>query len=489
MSKPSSSFASNVLKLTTGSAVAQGLGILLMPILTRLFAPEAFGVAALFFSIAGIIGVVACLRYEHSIMLPESHEEAANLLGLSLFFVLVITAATALLIFFAGDIIVRLLNSQNLKRYLWLMPISIFISGIFLALNYWNSRTKHFGRLSIIQVISSVVAHPTKLLGGFAGYVSGGVLIGSTILGNLVSTAVLATQILRDDSILFKENIRWKNMMVGLKRHKKFPIFDTWSAFLNTVSRHIPTVLLAFFFSPIIVGYYALGTNLISLPITLIGTAIFQVFFQKASEARISGDLGYVVENVFQRLVRYGLFPLLILTVIGQDLFQFVFGARWGEAGFYVQILSPWMFFVFIASPLSSLAQVLERQRLALYFNIVLFASRLCSLLIGGYVGSPAIALFLFSVSGILIYGCYSFVILHLSGTSWINGLGFLLRHCLYGVLGIIAVLFLKPLFVSSVMWLALSTLLVFLYEAMVASTDPKIGLDILPFFSRFRNR
>jgi hypothetical protein len=46
MSKLQSSFAANVSKLITGSVFAQGLGVLVAPIVARLFAPEAFGVAA-----------------------------------------------------------------------------------------------------------------------------------------------------------------------------------------------------------------------------------------------------------------------------------------------------------------------------------------------------------------------------------------------------------------------------------------------------------
>jgi O-antigen/teichoic acid export membrane protein len=167
LSKPSSSFAGNVLKLVTGSVFAQGLGVLVAPIVTRLFAPEAFGVAAFFVSITGIIGVVVCLRYELSIMLPKTEEEAANLLGVSLCFVLIITGISALIIFLVDDVFVRLLNSPKLKKYLWLVPTAIFFNGIFLALNYWNSRTKHFGRLSIARVVASVTTQATKLSAGF----------------------------------------------------------------------------------------------------------------------------------------------------------------------------------------------------------------------------------------------------------------------------------------------------------------------------------
>ena len=405
MSKSPSSFVGNVLKLTTGSVFAQGLGILLAPIVTRLFAPEAFGVAALFASITGIIGVVACLRYELSIMLPKTDEEAANLLGVSLCFVLIISAITALIILFASDIIARLLNSPELKKYLWLISISVFVSGVFLALNYWNSRTKHFGRLSIARVVSSTTTQATKLIAGFAGYVSGGVLIGTGILGQIVSTFVLGGQIWRDDRRLFKTSIRWQKMIAGLKRFRKFPVIDVWGGLLNTTSWQLPALLLSAFFSPVIVGYYALGNAVVRLPMNIIGGAIAQVFYQRASEAKNKGQSAHVVENVYKRLVAIGLFPMLLLCLVGQDLFSVVFGHNWAEAGLYTQILAPWMFFVFISSPLSTLFSVFERQGSALIVHSTIFLTRLISLYIGGVLGNVYIALGLFSVTGVFVYG------------------------------------------------------------------------------------
>ncbi len=405
MSKQSTSFTENVLKLVTGSVVARGLGVLAAPIVTRLFAPEEFGVAALFASIIGIISVAACLRYDLSIMLPKTDEEAANLLGLSLFFVLIITSISTLFVFFAGDLIVRLLNSSELKKYLWLVPVSVFVSGTFMALNYWNSRTKHFGRLSIARVISSVVVQTTKLGAGFAGFVSGGVLIGTGILGQIVSTLVLGGQIWRDDRHLFKANIRYKTMIAGLKRYKKFPTIDIWGALLNTTSWQLPALLLSAFFSPIIVGYYALGTAVIRMPMNIIGGAIAQVFYQRACDAKNKGESSQIVENVYKRLVAIGLFPMLLLCLVGQDLFSVVFGHNWAEAGLYTQILAPWMFFTFISSPLSTLFSVFERQGSALIVHSTIFITRLASLYIGGVLGNVYIALGLFSVTGVFVYG------------------------------------------------------------------------------------
>jgi len=433
MSKPSSNFATNVSKLVVGNGFAQGLGVLVAPIVARLFAPEAFGIVTLFVSITSIIGVVICLRYELSIMLPKTDEEAANLLGVSLCFVLIITSISTLIIFFATDIIASLFNSPELKKYLCLIPIAVFVNGIFLVLNYWNTRTKHFGRLSIAIIISSVVAQTTKLGAGFVGFVSGGILIGTTILGKIVSTFILGDQIWRDDRGLLKANISWKKMIAGMKQHKKFPIYSTWSALMNTASQQLPVFLLAFYFSPKVVGFYAFGRAVLGMPMSLVGCAVSQVFFQKASEAHNrTGNLSEVVEEVFKRLVSLGIFPILLLTLIGKDLFIVSFGARWAEAGIYMQILGLWIFFQFISSPISTLFTVLEKQHYGLLFNSVLFVTRAASLIIGGLTGDIKFTLFLFAITGVVCYGFLCFWLISKAGLPVMRALHQIGKYSLY---------------------------------------------------------
>jgi O-antigen/teichoic acid export membrane protein len=487
MSKPSSSFAGNVLKLVTGSVFAQGLGVLVAPIVARLFAPEAFGVAALFVSITGIIGAVVCLRYELAIMLPKTDEEAANLLGVSLCFVLIITGISALIIFLVDDVVVRLLNSPELKKYLWLVPIAVFFNGIFLALNYWNSRTKHFGRLSIAQVVVSVTTQATKLSAGFAGYLSGGVLIATGILGSIVSTFVLGGQIWRDDRHLFKVNIRYKKMIEGLKRHKRFPIYNTWSALLNTASQQLPVIILAFYFSPKVVGFYALGRTILGMPMNLVGGAIAQVFFQKASEAHNrTGNLSKVTEEVFKRLVSLGIFPILLLTLIGEDLFIVAFGARWSEAGVYVQILSLLIFFQFISSPISSLFSVLEKQHYGLFFNGVLFGTRAVSLIVGGMTGDVRFTLFLFASTGVVCYGFLCFWLISKAGLPVMRALYYIVKYSIYsGPLLIVIALAKWSLGVQEIVMLLLGLCGLVAYYLPVMRQDEELRKPVYRLFQR----
>jgi len=491
MSEPSSSFATNVLKLVTGSVFAQGLGVLVVPIVTRLFAPEAFGVVALFASITGTLGVVACLRYQLAIMLPKTDEDAANLLGVSLFSVLIITGLSILTIFFAGNHIARLLNSQELSNYLWLVPVAVFINGTFLALNYWNSRTKHFGRLSIARVVSSVATQTTKLGAGFAGFVSGGVLIGTSILGQLVATVVLGGQILRDDQRLFKADIRWKKMIAGLKRHKKFPIYSTWSALINTASHQLPVWFLAFYYSANVVGFYSVAIFVVSVPTRIVGDALAQVFYQEASNAyNQTGEMRNVVEKVFMRLVSCGIFPALLLMLVGKELFIIVLGTQWAEAGVYVQILTPFLFLQFISSPLSTILIVLERQGSYMIFDAILFGARLVALIGGGITGNILVTLTLFSLASALCYCFLGYWILLRAGVSVKHTLSNSARYVKYCIPMIVIMALVKwGLVLNPIFILVLASLAAIYYYITIFREDKILRDAAKRMFSLFRSK
>jgi lipopolysaccharide exporter len=422
-SEPSraSAFAADVFKLVTGTTLAQAVAVLASPLLTRLYGPEAFGFLALFISITSILGVVACMRYEFAIMLPQEDREAANLLGLSLLSVAVVSGLTIPALYFGGGALLSLIRAPGLAPYLVLVPPYIFVSGVFLALNYWNSRTKHFGRLSVARVTSSLATVGTQLGAGFGGYATGGSLIGASLVGVSVSTGVLGGQIWRDDRALLRGSVSWRGMLEGLKRYRRFPLIDSGSALLNTASWQLPAFLLAAFFSPVVVGFYSLSFMVLQLPMSLIGSSIAQVFFQRAAEARSDGTLSHLVENVFRLLIMIGIFPILTVTIIGPDLFAVVFGENWTEAGVYAQILSIWAFVWFISSPLSTIWAVLEKQTFGMRVTTLNFVTRVGSLALGGMSGSPVVALSLFAGSGILVYGYLNVKMMLFSGVRLID--------------------------------------------------------------------
>ncbi len=467
---PIGSFTGDVLKLVSGTTIAQLLGLAASPLLTRLFAPEAFGLLAVFSSLTSIVGVLVCLRYERAILLPEDNREAANLLAVSLLSAALVTATTILLLRMLHAPLLRWLDAAELAPYLWLAPPMVFINGVFLALNFWNTRTKHFGRLSVARVTSSLLTTTAKVGSGLAGYATAGAFIGATVFGQGIATAVLGIQISLSDRKFLGGAINFQGMLDGVRRYRKFPLVDIWGAFLNNVSWQVPVFMLAYFFSQTEVGFYSFALRLIYLPMSLIGAALGQVFFQRASEARHdSRKLGHTTKMLFQRLMAICLLPTLLLGLIGSEAFNLIFGARWTEAGAYAQILSIWMLFWFISSPLSTIFTVLERQGSLLIIHIAIFGSRLASLAIGGLRDDVRLALWLFAITGAIVYGALVFWNLRLAGVSSTIVVKTLVRYSLYALPAALAVFVAKLFNAAPVLLvsLAAAALLVYYFAVM----------------------
>jgi len=440
-SRKKSSFRGDITRLVSGIAIAQGIGILFAPIVTRLYAPEAYGLAAMFASIASILAILACLRYEIAICLPEKDEDGANLLGICFLSTFSIVGVTCLIVLVAGRPLLEWLNMPELLPYLWLVPVAVGLHGIFTALNYWNTRTKHFSRLSIAKVTAKVGTTGTVLGAGFSGHATGGSMIWAGIVGSSLSTLVLGGQIMRDNGTFFFQKIRWRAMKPLFSRYKKFPLISLWSAFLNNASWKLPALMLGAFFSPAVVGFYALGFTIIQMPMSLVGGAISQVFLQKAAAAKRDGTLPGLVEKLFALLLATSLAPLSVLAVSGEVIFSCIFGHRWLEAGTYAQILAVWAAVWFVSSPLSMLFNVLERQGFGLKINIMIFLSRFLSIAVGGWLQDVKIALWLFSFSGILVYGYLCVSIMLASGVSyrkifyWVGVCSFIAIPCCVSVI------------------------------------------------------
>ncbi len=416
------SFAGDVLKLVSGTTIAQVIGLLASPVIARLYSPEAFGIVALLTSIISVVTAVFTLEYDVAINLPRQNSDAANILAGSLGVTIFFTVITVLVIWLGGPLIVDWLNAPELVVYLWMVPLIALFGGVGIghpALIAWASRTRQFTRVSIIRVTVGLVTSISKIIAGLAGFNTAGSLMGANLFGAVTGPILLGWQIWRHDSHLFIESIRLPRIWENLKRYRKFAIYNAPAALLNTISWQVPSFLLSFFFSPVIVGFYSFGNQLLRMPMNLIGGSFAQAFYVHAATAKQNGTLAEFVESTFRRLVEYSFFPILMLAVIGRELCVVVFGAKWTEAGVYIQILSLWTLFWFISSPMSRLYSVLEKNEQSFALNIVIFITRVLSIWMGGLLNSPRIALILFSISGAVVYGYLCVSIIFYSGVSW----------------------------------------------------------------------
>ena len=398
----------DVFKLISGTTVAQLLMVATAPWLARLYTPESFGVLNIFISIATLASVVVCLRYEMAILLPSDNRQAANLFWGSVGVALLMSAVSVPAVIIGKIWVAQFVGSAELSQNLWLLPISLLFGGVLYghpSLNYWAMRSSHFGELALARVTSTAGVVLLQLAAGVAGYASGRALIDAAVIGGALSAIVLAAQLWRADGKFLVEGIDLHQIGQSLVRYRKFPLYGSWAILINNLSWLLPSFILARFFTLTEVGLYGITSRFLGIPMTLMGAAVAQVLFQRASIAKAEDSLGTVVESALRRLIAVGMFPILLMTMIAPALFRVFFGLQWAEAGVYAQITGVWTLVWFVSSPLHNMYSVLEKQDSYLAFNVISLIARFIALVTGSMLGSARLALLFFALSGILTYG------------------------------------------------------------------------------------
>lgn len=477
-----SSFLSNVLKLVSGSIVAQILGVILIPIVTRLYSPDDFGVYQLLLSITGILVIFSCLSYQLAIMLPKEDEDSASIVALCFILITLISIVSGSIFIVFSDWIGTMLNTPQISQYLIFLPFMVFLNGLFLAMTYWLSRRKRFGINATAQVVNSVSSRVVQI--GFGlNYASPSGLIAGSIVSGIATLAVMFQQI-KDDLPIFKR-VTMKNIKNLAIRYKRFPIFTSWSNVANTISLSLPSFMLIYFFDPAVLGFYALANMVISMPMSMVGSATAQVFFQKVSEEKNrSESIKELVTEVHEKLIVIGIFPMIVLLIIAQDLFIFVFGPSWSTAGMYAMLLVPWLFLLFISSPLTSLISVFEKQNFDMIFQFALLLSRIVTLYIGGMSGNPVFAIFLFSITGAIFCGIINYVILKWSEVSIKDDVIRNAKNILLAVIVSLPLVLVKIFFPVQFILFATAAVVTIIYYSIVIFKDPQLK-GYLGFFQK----
>ena len=379
---PKSEFSKNVLTLMTGTTIAQAIPVAISPILTRLYTPEDFGIAAVYGAVAAIFGSIATARYELAIMLPEKDDDALNIVALGLS----IATALSVLLFFVviifNQAICDLLGNQDISFWLYFIPLSVFFIGLFNVLKYYNNRTKQYKDLAKANVYKSIASVIVRLSVVFIKPGPTGLLSGQ-ITSQIVANTKLFVNTVRNKNL--KLILSVSKMKLLSKKYDDFPKYSTAAVLANTSSSQLTNILISTFYSISTLGFYSLVQRILGMPSALIGKSIGQVFYQQAAEEkRKTGTALIIFKKTIIKLAMIGLPIFGILFFVVEDLFAFVFSEAWRTAGKFATVLVPLFYVRFCIAPITVLNQIYLKNRLGMFWQIGLFVLY-TSILISGY--------------------------------------------------------------------------------------------------------
>lgn len=373
----------SVFMISGGTAFAQVLTTLTTPIVTRIYSTSEYGILTLFNSIISILGIAGALKYEMSIPIAESEDKAKDSLILSIVVLLCTSAIVTILLAITGENILDMLGARELYTYWYMVPIGIFCVQLFAIFVQYAYRNKDFKVISKTTIKQSVVGNVIKLLLGVIGAGPIGLLF-SRILSESVGTVALAKPILKE--FTFKD-INRENIRSAARRYYQFPLYQFPSTILGQLVINMPVFFLGVIYNSAIVGAFGLANTVVNLSMDLIGKSVGNVFYAEAAKIGKNNpkQLKHLSNSIIKKMALIGLIPLAILIVFAPELFIFVFGDEWKEAGYFARILSISTYFSFVLNPVSRVFEVYEKQSVALFLNIIKVISLVVIFVLASY--------------------------------------------------------------------------------------------------------
>ncbi len=396
-----SEYARNVLTLVSGTSIAQAIPVAVTPILTRIYTPAEFGLFAVYMALISIGAMIATGRLEMAVLIARKDSEALQLAATSLAISGVISLLALVAIVVWGEQIAALSGQPELENWLYVVPFSIFLFSVYKVLLHWLNRKKQYPLMSRTRVTQSGSVSALQMVVGLVAKIPAGLAL-ADCLGRLVALLLIFRRV---KATLKLPQLKRARQYALIRRYRKFPFLGSPASLLNILSLQLPYVIIPVIFTSAIGGMYFLVFRVLMMPIALIGESMMEVFRNRAMEnLKAQGTCRPVFKKTLLSLLFIGLLPTLLLILFGQEIFAFVFGEDWREAGFYASILAPMALFRLVCAPLSGVLFIREKLKLILLLQSFFFVMVALSLVLGWMQQDPVILVSFLSVSGCLFY-------------------------------------------------------------------------------------
>jgi len=385
-------------------AIAQAIPLLGSLLIVRIYAPDSYGVFATWLGISQIVTVSITYRLEAAFGLETDGKTRTELVAVTVMLILLTggTLCIVLAIFlFSIDI-----SSKTIPAALiWLLIPQSTGMALSLVWQSWAANNGEFKKLSKIRITQEILIMPTQVIAGlfYPDVVS---LIAAQILAVWVNVLLcLRMMPLQDIFPLSKTRNLLPLIIFYGKKYRRFPTLALPADLINTMVMQLPVILIGGRFGADIAGYYALANRMMGAPVALLGGAVRDVFKRVANEEfRVLGHCRPIYVRTFFVLLGFSLAMIAVVIPFAEPVFSWIFGAPWILAGTMTAWLVPRYALGFMASPLSYVFYVVQKQNIDLFWQIGLLAVTTPALL---FFDSYRQSLLYYSAAYALMYVIY----------------------------------------------------------------------------------
>ncbi|MEC5166418.1 teichuronic acid exporter [Flavobacterium sp. PL11] len=299
-------------------------------ILARLLLPSEFGLIAMLGVFIGIGSTLISSGLTSSLIRTPKVDDLDY--STVFHFNLVGSIIIYLVFYFGAPFIAAFYDQESLINILRVYCITFIINAFSAVQSTRLTKMLDFKTQAKISI-------PSLLLGGIVG-----VMMAFNGFGvwSLVASAVV--QSLAGSMQLWyysKWKPQWAFDVTKFKHHFNFGVKIMLSSILDTIFSNAYTLIIGKFFAPAQVGFYNRASTLRMLPVTSISSIVTKVSYPLFAAIQ---DDDVRLKSVYKRIMQMVIFlvaPILILmAVLAEPLFRFLYTEKWLPAVPYFQILA-----------------------------------------------------------------------------------------------------------------------------------------------------
>lgn len=330
-----SAYFRDILWQATGNTSAQLIGIVAMPVLTRVYGPEGFASWSLFKEIVAGIAIIMTLRLEYLVMLPGDDKSAESLAKTIVRLAAIQTAVWTPLLLSLYFFLALPAAIQPVEPWLWLAPITA--AAISLSVT-WQQLVQRKGAFKLTG-FAELIGRCWYVFSGLLGAVllpSPIGLMGAMFLGALGKLLWLA----RGGVDVFRAMTSQAAFAIETPI-RRLALSMSCSSAIALVSGVVPLLFIGHQYGVDALGQYGLVVSTLYLPSSVLGQAIGQVFYQRAAKLHAEGEpFRSLLLDTSRHLLKVGAPLFLSVSILSPWLYPMVFGGKWALAGEMARIMS-----------------------------------------------------------------------------------------------------------------------------------------------------
>ncbi len=354
-----------------GSFFSQGVTLITIPLISRIYTPGDIGAISIFILYVSVAAALANLRYESAILLPNDTNEVQSLVVLSLTLTVALSFFSAMLLYFLIEN--KSLGMTALPSWsaLFAFPLICLLS---LGSIYRGLRVRESNYVVLVasNVIRNFVNVTIRLLGFFVGGGLFALIIAELVSGFAAFKCVFVNLGLSDTKLVSLKK-RGDTLIVAAKKWRRYPFYELPSIGFDQAAIAVPLLIISERFGPASAGIFVMAQRLANLPNSHIGSAYSEILKVNFSECVRANDFigaRRIVREIFLKLLLLGSLVFLPMVVFLPNFIEILLGAQWAGAATLFPWLIAWAASSFIASSLSPILPILQKQDRKLIYDL-----------------------------------------------------------------------------------------------------------------------